>query len=278
MLTGTTRRGGRRARMTARQAARSGWLRSLARAGFAARGVMYILIGWIALQVAFGHVGRPADNSGALETVRSSTIGSVILWLLGIGFIGLALWRLAQAAFGGPDARNPGARLLALAKTVLYGFLAFVTLRYAVESGAPKSTNKQAVDLTAKLLRHPGGQVAVVVCGIVLIVGGLYLIHIAWRRAFLRDLETGRMTAPQRRLAIWFGEFGGISRGIVFAAAGVFLAVAGARHKPGKAKGIDATLRSFAHTPLGPWLLAAVAAGLVLFGVYSWFEARWRRV
>lgn len=280
MLSTTVRRGARRAKTAGRRAARSGFLRVLARAGFAARGVLYILIGWIALQIAFGHAGRPADSSGALQTVRSTSVGSLALWLLAIGFIGLALWRLAQAVYGGPGPgeRKPSARVLALAKAALYGILAFVTLRYAVGSAAPKSSDRQSTDLTASLMRHPGGPAVVVIAGLILIAGGCYLIWTAWRKTFLRDLVTARMSRRQRRVATWFGEAGGIARGLVFAAAGAFLVAAGAEHSPGRAKGVDSTLRAFAHTPAGPWLLALVAVGLILFGVYSCLEARWRRI
>jgi hypothetical protein len=255
-------------------------MKMLARAGFAARGTLYILIGWLAIQIAFGSSGGPADSKGALLTVGSTALGSALLWLLGIALAGLALWRLAQVFYGapGPGGQKTSARALALAKTALYGFLAFSTLRYAIGSGAPKSTDRQSVDLTATVMRHPGGQILVVIAGLVLVAAGAFLIWTAWRRKFLQDLETGRMTARQRRLATWLGEAGGVARGVVFAAAGIFLIVAGVEHQAGKAKGVDSTLRSFAHTPLGPWLLVVVAVGLVIFGSYSWLEARWRRV
>lgn len=241
---------------------------------------MYILIGWIALEIAFGHSQGKADSSGALVTVGSTAVGAVALWLIGIGFIGLALWRLAQAVYGGPgqDGRKPAMRVLALVKTALYAFLAYTTLRFAAGSGAPKSSNRQSVDLTSTVLRYPGGQVVVVVAGLVLIGAGGYLFWQAWRKKFLRDLRTGQMTPRQVAAATWLGKLGGIARGVVFAALGVFVIVAGVTHHAGKAKGLDSALRAFAHTPLGPWLLALVAAGLVLFGVYSWFEAKWRRV
>lgn len=282
MLSGSVRRGrrGTQGRPTARSAARSGPVKALARAGFIARGTMYVLVGWIALQVAFGHSTTTADNHGALLSVRSTPVGAILLWLLGIGFAGIALWRLSQVFYGtpGPDGRKLSARGLSAVKTVLYSFLAFGALRFAAGDGAPKSTNTQSVDMTAKLMQFPGGQVIVVIAGLVLIGAGGYLIWTAWRRAFLDDLMTGQMTARQRRLATWLGEIGGIARGVVFGAAGVFLVVAGVQHSPGKAKGLDSTLRSFAHTPLGPWLLALIAVGLVIFGCYSWLEARWRQV
>ena len=80
------------------------------------------------------------------------------------------------------------------------------------------------------------------------------------------------MEGPAQRLC------GGTARGVVFTAAGAFAVRAAVDYEPKKAKGLDDTLRSFAETPLGPWLLVLVAAGLVLFGVFSFAMARWRRV
>ncbi|HUC57977.1 MAG TPA: DUF1206 domain-containing protein [Streptosporangiaceae bacterium] len=255
-------------------------MKLLGRAGFAARGVLYVVIGWIAIEIALGQGGTSADNRGALEAVGSTPVGSVLIWLLGIGFAGLALWRLAQAAAGGPtaDEHKLTARLAAVGKAAVYGFLSYETFRYAIGSGAPKASDRQSVDATATLMRYPGGQAVVIIVGFVLIGAGIYLAWQAWRRKFLRSLETGRLTATQRRFAIALGEVGGIARGVVFAAAGVFLVIAGAQHNPGQAKGLDATLRSFAHTPAGPFLLVVVAAGLIAFGGYSCLEAGWRRV
>jgi hypothetical protein len=86
------------------------------------------------------------------------------------------------------------------------------------------------------------------------------------------------MNHTERRGVETVGVVGNAARGVVFAAAGVFLVTAAVRYDPQEARGIDATLRSFAHTPAGPWLLAAVAVGLVAFGLYSFAEARWRRI
>jgi hypothetical protein len=252
----------------------------LGRAGLAARGAMYIIIGWIAIQIALGHSGHQANNRGALQTVAATPVGVVALWFLAIGFLGLALWRLAQVVYGGPgpDGRKLSTRLIALIKVVLYGFLGYSTLRFALGAGAPKSNNKQSVDLTASIMRHPGGQIVVVIAGLVLVGVGVYLAYSAWRREFMKELQFGQTRAGIRRVVERLGVIGGIARGVVFAAAGVFLVVAGVHANPGQAKGVDSTLRAFAHTPLGPWLLAVVAVGLLIFGVYSCCEARWRRV
>ncbi|HEX9033077.1 MAG TPA: DUF1206 domain-containing protein [Streptosporangiaceae bacterium] len=280
MLSGTAGRKLVRARGYGRHASRSGLLKALGRAGLAARGVMYMLIGWIAIQIAFGQHGRLADNSGALRTVAATPAGHAALWFLAIGFVGLAVWRLAQAAYGapGPDGRKPATRLLCLGRAAIYGFVAYSALRFALGVGAPTSGNRQSVDLTTTIMRQPGGQAAVIVAGIALAGGGLYLAYSTWRREFLKELQFGQVRPEVRRLVERLGLVGGIARGVVFAAAGVFLFVAGAHARPSQAKGIDGTLRAFAATSFGPWLLVVIAAGLVTFGVYSLCEARWRRV
>ncbi|MGH3231482.1 MAG: DUF1206 domain-containing protein, partial [Streptosporangiaceae bacterium] len=271
---------GRRARYTGRRAARSRYLGLLARAGFAARGVLYAIIGCLAVGMAFGHSSDQADSAGAVRLVAATPVGLIALWLLLAGFAGLALWRLSEAAYGGPGPgeHKPSSRLAALGKAVVYGVLAFTIAKYAIGAGAPKSGNQQSADLTASVLHHPGGQVVVVVVGLAFVAGGGYVACSSWRRDFLEQLNLAGASQRSRRIARWLGQVGGIARGAVFAAVGVFLIVAGVKSQPDQAKGIDSALRVFAQTPLGPWLLVVVAAGLVTFGLYSWCEARWRKV
>jgi len=116
------------------------------------------------------------------------------------------------------------------------------------------------------------------VIGFVLLGAGLYLAYQAWRMKFLEDLRTAEMSARARQIVEWLGRVGGIARGIVFATAGVFLVVAAVRVQPGEAKGIDSSLRALAATQAGPVVLVLVAAGLVMFGLFSWCEARWRKI
>jgi hypothetical protein len=280
MTTRMARRGTRNARYAGRQAARSRYLAMLARAGFVARGIMYIIIGCIAIDIAISHSGKKADSSGALRVVGSNPFGKVVLWLLVLGFVGLALWRLTEAIYGaaGPDGHKAGKRIAALGRTILYGFLAYVVLKYAIGAGAPKSSNSQSKDLTATVMAHPGGRVLVILAGLALAIAGAILAYQAWRKDFLKHLQLGTAGPTARRVVERLGQIGGIARGIVFAVAGIFLFVAGVQANPGQAKGVDSTLRAFAATPLGPWLLVLVAAGLVVFGLFSWCEARWRKV
>jgi hypothetical protein len=252
----------------------------LARAGFTARGIMYALIGVLAIEIAFGGSGHKADQSGAARLVASTPFGAFLLWLLVVGFAGMALWRLSEALYGGPgaDGRKASNRLIAGFKAVLYGFIAFGIGKYALGLGGPKSSNKQTVDLTSTAMREPGGRILVGIVGVVLIGVGAWLAWRAFEKKFVEEIKTGEMSPRTRRAVVAFGRVGGIARGIVFGAAGLFLLIAAVTAHAHKAKGIDATLRAFTKTPAGPWLLVLIALGLVIFGVYSLAEARWRRV
>ena len=280
MVARSARRRSARVRFAGRQAANSPVMSGLARAGLAARGVMYGLIGIIAVQIALGTTHQQADRNGAVRLVAATPFGQVILWLLVIGFAGLTLWRLSEAIWGasGADGHKTSTRLTNLAKALIYGFLTYGILKYALGLGAPASTNSQSRDLTATALRYPGGQVVVAIAGVVIAVIGLKLAYKAFRRKFLSDMQMGSASPATRRFVTWLGEVGGIARGVVFVTIGIFVLVAGLEAKPGQAKGIDSALRALAHTPFGPWLLGLVAAGLVLFGVFSCCEARWRNV
>jgi hypothetical protein len=255
-------------------------MKYLARAGLLARGVMYAVIGWIALQIGFGKSRQLADRTGALHQLSSTPFGAAALWLLVAGFFGLTLWRLSEALYGVPGSagHTTSSRLQSLARAVIYAVTGYSVLTYALGSGAQQSTNQQSVDLTAALLRHSGGQLAVVILGSGLTAMGLYLGHQYWRKEFLRDLQLGQMRARARRVVGRLGQIGGVARGIVFVTAGIFLVVAAVKAQPREAKGIDSSLRVLAGTPLGPWLLVAVAVGLIMFGVFSCCEARWRRL
>jgi hypothetical protein len=274
------RRTSRNTRNAGRRAAHSGAIRFLARAGLAARGAMYMIIGWIAVEVAFGRSHQQADRTGALHYLASTPVGGILLWLLVIGFGGMTLWRLSEALYGspGPGSGKASSRLAALGKAVVYGVIAYGVVKYAIGAGSPPSSDTQSVDLTATLMRHQGGQVLVAVIGIALIGAGLYLAYQAWRKEFRGELALGHARPRTRRVVLWLGEFGGTARGIVFVTAGVFLVVAAVDAQPQQAKGLDSSLRALAGTPLGPWLLVLVAVGLIMFGAFSCCEARWLRL
>jgi hypothetical protein len=278
MVSRTASRSGARARRSARRAGDSRVSVWLARAGLTARGVLYVLIGIIAVQIAIEGSRQQADRTGALRLVAKTPFGAVALWLLVIGFACMTLWRLLEAIGGSsePDGRKASKRLANLARAVLYAVITYGILEYALGIGRPASSDTQSQDLTAAALRHPGGQWIVAIAGVIVVIAGLVTMYRAYKRAFLKDLRLQSASPRTRKLVIRLGQIGGIARGLVFGTVGVFLVIAAKDANPGQAKGIDSALRALAHTALGPVLLVVVALGLVTFGVYSWCEARWR--
>ena len=267
-----------RASTRARRASDSQGARGLARAGLTARGVLYILIGWVAILVAFGKTsGSQANQEGALQLLARQPYGLVSLWLLGIGFAGYALWRFSEAAFGvAGEGTGAGPRLKSLVRGLVYAFFAYLT--FEIIAGTAGNSAKKQQDLTAKVMHHPGGQVLIGIVGAVIVIIGVALVLEGLRRKFLKDLQTSRMSPRTRRVVEWLGTVGIIARGVVFALAGILVIDAAVTYKPAKAGGMDKALLTLRDQPFGQVLLILAALGLIIFGVYGLCEARWRKV
>src|SRR5690242_14907014 len=182
---------------SARQASRSPAAHFLARAGLTARGVIYILVGGVAVLVALGRSSREADQQGALHLLAGKSYGMVSLWLLAIGFAGYALWRLSEAAFG-VTGEPPGAgpRLKSLARAVLYAGFAYLT--FSVISGTRHSQTRQQQDMTATAMQHTAGRWLVGIVGLIIVIVGLVLVSEGVRSKFMKYLRTGQMSPRTR--------------------------------------------------------------------------------
>jgi hypothetical protein len=267
-----------RASGAARRASDSRAARALARAGLTARGVLYILIGWVAILVALGQTSHQADQQGALQLLAGQPYGLVSLWLLGIGFAGYGLWRLSEAAFGVTgEANSAGPRVKSLVRAVIYAFFAYLTFKIISGAGGGSQTSKQQ-DLTATVMHHPGGRWLVGLVGLVIVIAGLVLVAEGVRRKFLKYLQLAQMSLRTRRIVEWLGMIGTAARGAVFALAGILVIEAAVTYKPAKAGGIDKALLTLRNQPFGEFLLILAALGLIIFGVYGLCEARWRKV
>jgi Domain of Unknown Function (DUF1206) len=249
----------------------------LARAGLTARGVIYILVGWVAILVALGHSSHEADQQGALQMLAGKPYGLVSLWLLGIGLAAYALWRLSEAAFG-VTGEPPGAgpRLKSLGRAVIYAGFAYLT--FAVISGSRRSQTRQQQDLTASAMHHPAGRWLVGIVGLMVVIIGLALVGQGAHRKFMKYLQTSQMSPKTRRAVEYLGVIGTIARGLVFALAGALVIDAAITHKASESGGIDKALLTLRDQPLGEFLMLLAALGLAVFGIYGLCEARWRRV
>jgi len=265
-------------RGTIRRASDSTAAHALARAGLTARGVIWILIGWVAVLVALGHSKNEVDQQGALQMLAGKPYGTVSLWLLGIGFAGYALWRLSEVVTGvAGEGNGPGPRLRSLGRAVIYVGFAYLTFKVLSGSQSGSQSRKQQ-DVTATVMQHPGGQWVVGIAGAIVVIIGLVLVIEGLRRRFVKYLLTSRMSPRTRRIVKTLGTVGTTVRGVVIALVGILVIDAAVTHSPAKSGGVDKALLTLRDQPFGPILLVVVALGLVVFGVYGLCEARWRRV
>jgi hypothetical protein len=261
----------------ARRASDSPAAHILARAGLTARGVIYLLTGWVAVLVALGHSSREADQQGALQLLAGKPYGLASLFVLGIGFAAYALWRLSEAVFGVTGTPNSaGSRLTSLGRAVIYAGFAYLT--FTVISGTQRSQSRQQQDMTATAMHHAAGRWLVGIVGLIVVVIGLVMVGQGVRRTFTKYLQVSQMSPRTRRVVELVGVVGTIARGLVFALAGVLVIDAAITHRASESGGLDKALLTLRNQPFGEFLMLLAALGLAIFGIYGLCEARWRRV
>lgn len=242
-----------------------------ARLGYAANGVLNLVVGWLALQVAWGGGSEEASPTGALRTLAGTPVGGFLLWVLLVGFALLGLWQLTTAALGG----RTGERLAAAGKGAVYLALAVATYGVVGDpagSGSSGSGSGEA-GWTADLMAQPLGRLLVGLVGVGVVAVGGYHVHKGWRRTFLRDLR--------ERPGPWVvraGRLGYVARGVALGVVGALFVAAAATADPDRAQGLDGALQTLRDAPLGQWLLTLVALAFVAYGGYAFVRARVGRV
>jgi uncharacterized protein DUF1206 len=251
-----------------------GWL---ARVGLVARGVVYLVIGVLAVKLALGDGGKATNQTGALRTIAGQSFGEALLVLVVIGLAGYSLWRLTRAAVGHGAEQQDGAgdRVAALASGIAYGLLCVTAVKILVDAGVGSGTPKEA---TGGVLGWTGGTVLVAAAGAIMIGVAAYQAYKGLARKFLEDAKTGGMSPGVRKGYTALGVFGHLARAVVFALIGYGLIRAAVDYDPEEAIGLDGALRELANASYGPAVLAVVAVGLAGFGIYSIVDARYRKV
>jgi hypothetical protein len=263
----------------ARKAADSKWIDWLARLGLAARGLVYVTVGIIAMQIAAGSESSQADRNGALHVLASTTAGKVAIVIAVVGFIGYALWRLTEAIWGHQDEegiKRWGKGAFSLFRAGLYGWFAVSAIMLLAGSSSGGS-DKASNEWTSRLMKQPFGHYLAIAAGIGFIAVALGLIWRGVTTKFEEKLKLGEMSPAMKSAVQKVGLVGNVARGVVFGIVGVFLIVAAVTFDPKKARGLDGSLRTLADNGWGQVVLWAVALGLVAYGLYSFAEARYRR-
>ncbi|NOK57509.1 MAG: DUF1206 domain-containing protein [Chloroflexi bacterium AL-W] len=264
----------------AQEAADHPWVENLARGGYAAKGIVYIVIGILATLAAFGPGGETTDSQGALQTIASQPFGRLLLGIVGVGLIGYVLWRVVEGVADpndkGTDPKGLFQRLGYVISGLTYAGLAFTAFSIALGTGSGGGDSRQ--DWTARLLEQPFGPWLVGLVGCAIIGVGLWQFYDAYKAEFREKLDDSKMSQTEKTWVTRIGRVGRTARGITFSMIGAFFIQAAIQFDPSEAKGLSGALSTLAQQPFGPWLLGIVAIGLVAYGTFMLARARYEQI
>ena len=258
----------------------SDWIAKAARAGYAAKGLVYFMVGLFSATAAFQSGGSSAtDSTGAVRTLASSSWGMVLLALIAFGLVGYVLWRAVQTVADpedkGDDAKGLATRSVYAFSAIAYGLLAWTAITALIggTSGGGSGTSEEA---SQALLRLPGGRWMLGVLGIVVIARAVAEARKAFSGDFQEKLEHD-LGGEARRWMVGIGRFGLSARALVFLVIGGFFIHAAWIQSSDEARGLEGALETMQRYG-GPWLMGGVAVGLAAYGVYQWTKAAYRRM
>jgi len=258
------------------------WIRYAARLGYASRGFVYVLVGGLALLAAAGAGGDagPPGSRSAIATLLNRSFGVALLAMLASGLAAFALWRFCQSVLNADrhpsDARGFAIRAGLFISSMAHGLLAASMINLIIGAAKARVDEERRIDeLSASLLSWPFGAWLLGLIGAAVIAAALVQVVKGWRGGYRKWLK---LDVKQMRWASPVCRVGLIARGIAFLIIGGLLVFAAATARPEEAAGLGGVLSTLQRQPFGPWLLAALALGLLAFAGYSMIEAAFRRV
>jgi hypothetical protein len=240
-----------------------------ARLGFACYGLVYLLIGWLALQLALGDSEGQPSRSGALRQLADQPFGRGLLWVAVGGFAALVLWELCQVVVGhrGRDGLAKVAGKAGSAfKVVVFATLGISAARVATGSG---SSGGSSQGWTARVLSWPVGPALVAVAGVAIVGFAAWSVVKGVTDRWRKEVDGESRTGATGRALTWTARIGYVGRGAAFGVLGALVVWAALTHDPQKSGGLDGALGTVRDGPAGPVLLALIALGLACFGVFN---------
>lgn len=254
-------------------------LELLARAGFAASGILHFLVGAIAIRLAMGGSGH-ADFSGAVAELATQPAGPFLLWASFAACAALALWQASDAVFDYnrmPAKEKAKKKAKAAAQALVFTGLALTLASFAMGTGSRGDNRESASDFTAAVMKAPGGVAVLVVLGVGIAAAGVVYAVRGIRKSFEKHLVMPPSPAARTAVTV-LGVTGYVAKGVVLLLTGLLIAVATLRAHPNESTGLDGGLRALRDQPFGIYLLAAVGAGLICYGLFMVVRARLARM
>jgi hypothetical protein len=253
----------------------------LARMGYVAKGVVYMIVGVLAAMTALGVGGATTGTKGAVSRIEHQPFGQALVGLMALGLVGYVLWRFMQAVMDsehkGKDAGGLIQRAGFAISGISYGLLALYTIHLLLGSMAVGSgSSGSESSLTAEPMSHRGGIWVVGAVGAIIVGTGVAEFMRAYREKFKEQWRTSQMSWAQEVWATRTSKWGLGARGVVFAIIGGFLTTAAWHTDPSETTGLEGALDKLADQSYGSWLLGVVALGLVCYGLYCFLNARYR--
>ncbi len=247
------------------------WVSSVARAGYGAKAVVYVLVGWLAAKAAFGAGGRTTDAQGALLELDDSPLQMTLLALVALGLACYGIWRWLSAFLDaeneGKDAKGLATRAGYFASGAVHFGLCVAAARLLLGDGGGEGEG-EAAGWTARLMAQPFGRWLVGAAGAAVGVGGIGQWITAFKGSYRRKFELDGIATRKRGWIDRIAKAGLGARGVVFLMIGFFLVQAALQADPDEAKGMAGAFREMATQPYGPWLLGLTAIGFVCYGIY----------
>jgi MFS family permease len=263
-----------RAEGVGQRAQQSDWMDKAIRAGLVAYGVVHLLVGWLALQLAFGESEGKASNKGAMQELAQQPFGEVLVWAIAIGMFLLVLWRGLEAAVGHQD-KDEGsdrwkARAVSVMKAVIYAAVGISALNVVI--GAQSS--KGGSTWTKTVMEWPAGQWIVAAVGVAVIIYGLNHVRKGFTEDYAKHLDAEGKSGNTGKAYLMFGKVGYIGKGIAIAIVGMLVLYGGLTHDPKKSGSLDQALHKLLTYPFGQIALVVVAAGIICYGLFCFARAR----
>lgn len=251
----------------------AGWVPTLARAGYAAKGVVYVLLGYIACKAGLAS-GEPQGTTGALHSLADERGGHLMLLLIAAGLLAHVVWRMVQATLD-PEHPEGGAkrilmRLFHALSALIYGSLAYTAWQIASLDRAQGGDGAEI--WIARLLDKPYGAWLVMAAGLAVIGYGIHQLVRAANGDVNSRMGTG--SAATSRAVTAIGRIGTASRGLVLLPVGWFVFKAGRLYRASTAADTGEVLQMMERGGL----LAAVGLGLLAYGAHQIAKAAYRRI